>query len=75
MEHRCSEVLMAIGDAFIRCHKDARTRVAWRDRTEGPYWLCPAHADHYLRNRGAIDVTPPQDDAIPSRQRIPDHGF
>lgn len=58
MEHTCQEVLMAIGDKLVRCGDPAKTLVQPRGRKEGPYWLCPSHADHYLRNRNCENVTP-----------------
>ena len=57
-EHTCQEVHGTIGEQYLRCGAPASTLVQPRGRTEGPYWLCPPHASHYLHNRDCEDVTP-----------------
>lgn len=52
--HPCQEM----NDGVCFCNSNARTLVQPRGRSEGPYWLCDAHASHYLRNRNCEDVTP-----------------
>jgi hypothetical protein len=59
---RCQEVLGMVGSLYLRCNDPAFTLVQPRGRSEGPYWLCPEHADHYLRNRDCEDVTAKEGD-------------
>lgn len=56
--HRCEETEGMIGDQYLRCGDPAKTLVKHRGRSEGPYWMCPVHADHNIHNRDAEDVTP-----------------
>jgi len=57
-DHKCEEVEGMVGSQYLRCGAPAATLVKHRGRDEGPYWMCPEHASHNIRNRGADDVTP-----------------
>lgn len=58
MQHPCEEVLTMVGEKYVRCGATATILVQHVGRDEGPYWMCPWHADHNIHNRGGKDVTP-----------------
>ena len=57
-QHTCQETTGMIGEEYLRCGAPAETLVQPRGRTEGPYWMCSACANHNIRNRDCEDVTP-----------------
>jgi hypothetical protein len=56
VERKCQETTGAIGNLYLRCGKPAVAVVQHRGRSEGPYDLCEACADHNVRNRNGYVV-------------------
>lgn len=50
----CEEVLMMVGEQYIRCGDPAVMVVKHVGRREGPYRMCAGHGTHNVANRGAV---------------------
>lgn len=51
----CQECVMGI-PFYAPCNEPATKMIGWPRRTEGPYRMCDACADHNVRNRGAQEM-------------------
>lgn len=51
----CEETAMGLPAGMVLpCNEPAEFLVSWPRRSEGPYRMCAACADHSVRNRGAV---------------------
>lgn len=55
--HSCAETYGVTNgvavDRYLQCGAPAFALIQHRGRTEGPYWMCPFHARHNIKNRNA----------------------